>query len=151
MSGADTDSTATEGSSSELPKEKSLLNNEWNRSCDTAQPQANTLALAAVSEKYLASLQEDTSTEEENEDGQGAVAVYYGEDLAVDFTNGEDTVNVTQDINRKEEPINCRCSLGEDPQAPRCLWCTVLEYNDPPVIPVFRFDISVPPGTVLII
>ncbi|XP_075538662.1 uncharacterized protein LOC142573046 [Dermacentor variabilis] len=147
---SDSDGSTTEGSSSDLAKDKSPLQDEQNMSVHAAQPEGGTLALTAVSEKFPASLQGDTSAEEERKDAQEVAAVYYGEDLAIDYTGGHDAVNVTQESNYKEEVTNCRCSVG-DPQARRCLWCIVLEYNDPPVIPVFRFDVTVPADTALII
>ncbi|KAH7961299.1 hypothetical protein HPB52_007073 [Rhipicephalus sanguineus] len=114
------------------------------------QLKQNKLAvLATVPERFLASPQGDTSAQEVSEDDfEGNANVCYGEDLAIDVAGERDSINVTHNSN--EELVICKCSR-EDPQAPRCLWCIVLEYNDPPVNPIFRFDVTVPPGTVLII
>ncbi|XP_070388592.1 uncharacterized protein [Dermacentor albipictus] len=147
---SDSDGFSTEGSSSDLAKDESPLQDEQSTSCHAAQPESGTLALMAVSEKLPVSLQGDTSAEESEDAHEEVAAVYYGEDLAMDDTGGHDPVNVAQDCSYKEEVINCRCQVGK-PQAPRCLSCIVGEYNDPPVIPVFRFDVTVPADSALII
>ncbi|XP_077513509.1 uncharacterized protein LOC144124599 [Amblyomma americanum] len=43
----------------------------------------------------------------------------------------------------EEEVIECKCS-AKGSGTSRCLFCIVVEYADPPVEPVFRFDLPLP-------
>ncbi|KAH8009376.1 hypothetical protein HPB51_015699 [Rhipicephalus microplus] len=94
-------------------------------------------------EEFLASPQGySASTEEVSEVYiDGRVGGGYSDDLGMDVAGEYDHINITR--NGDEEIIICTCSR-DDPQAPRCLWCFLLELSDPPINPVFRFPRSQP-------
>ncbi|KAH6938284.1 hypothetical protein HPB50_008331 [Hyalomma asiaticum] len=146
------DSTVTEGSSSKPPDELSPVKAEQDMEWNAAQPEDSRLVLTTVPGMFLASPQGDASADEGSlEDNKEEKAViYYGEDLVVDGIGEHECMNVTPGCNYDDEFFICKCSR-EDPQSSRCLWCIVLDYKDPPIIPVFRFDVNIPHGTALII
>lgn len=145
------DPTAAEALSTKLPMRMATVKTEEDITCNMAQMEDSKLAiLPTMPEEFLASPQGySASTEEVSEVYiDGRVGGGYSDDLGMDVAGEYDHINITR--NGDEEIIICTCSR-DDPQASRCLWCFLLELSDPPINPVFRFDVKTLPGTLLII